>query len=369
MGFLITDTEVRYIKAESIKLQNTIPVGIWKYCFHSMMGSYLEKSEINLAHGKIYGNSSDIAKHIVESYRMTDPNKNLGVLMSGGKGLGKSLTAKLVIEQLKDSKPIIIINEYTDDLPDFLNHIENSVIMLDEFEKTIPDNGPKDEPGPTGQESLLSILDGTSGSKGNLFILTVNNTFKIDENMKSRPGRIRYHYKFKTADRQTILNYCDDKLDDKSKTDEIVNNLLATQFVSMDIITAVIDEVNKFPSISVQDILDYMNIETSEQEVLVRILVRNAAGENVSYDFDADYRPGRIEKGWIYRKFVDEDGDVDEESICLVNIDWSKIRMIPYYGSVSIVNAITLQKNNQKDGPWTVVDAVVESTMDNIPKV
>lgn len=367
MGFLVTDTDVRYINAESIKLQETVPLGIWKYCFHPMLGSYLEKANINLAHGKIYGVSEGIANHIVEAFKMTDPNKNLGVLMSGGKGLGKSLTAKLVIEQLQGKKPIIIVDEYTEDLPDFLNKISDSVIMLDEFEKVIPSDTPQDEVGPTGQESLLSVLDGTSGSKGNLFILTVNNTYKIDENMKSRPGRIRYHYKFKTADRQTILNYCDDKLNDKSKADEIANALLATQFVSMDIITAVVDEVNKFPGIDVQEILDYMNIETSEQEVLVNILVRNAEGEEVSYEYTCEFRPGRSTSFWVQKEYIDEDGDECEDTICLAQIDWTKVRKIPYYGKAAITSAIKIQKANQRKGPWTVVGATVESATENAP--
>lgn len=364
MGFLVTETNVRFINAESIKLQEVIPNGIWKYGFSQLGGSYLEKAEMNLSHGKIYGESEKIANHIVEAYKKSDASKNLGVLMSGGKGLGKSLTAKLIIEQLKNEKPIIIVDTYTVDLPDFLNKIENCVIMLDEFEKVIPSENEEEGCGPTGQESLLSVLDGTSGSKGNLFILTVNNTFKIDENMKSRPGRIRYHYRFKTSTKQTILNYCEDMLEDKSKMEEIANSLIATNFVSMDIITAVVDEVNKFPETPISEILDYMNIEVSEQEALITLVVKNSKEEVVTCEVVRTFRPNKTDEFWVEREVTDEEGDTDTVYPCMVGVDYSKIRKIPYIGKAAITKAVHVKKYNQNNGPWTLVGATIESVDD-----
>lgn len=361
MGWLVADNTVRYMDAEHIKLGQEIPVGVYKYCFHKLMGSFLDKTDINLAHGKIYGNSENIANHIVKAYELNDKNKNLGVLMSGGKGLGKSLTAKLVIQQLKDKYPIIVVDEYTADLPDFLGHVSNCIIMLDEFEKVVPSENSDQESGPTGQESLLSVLDGTSGSKGNLFVLTVNNTFKIDENMKSRPGRIRYHYQFKTADMQTILNYCEDNLNAKDKAEELANSLMATRFVSMDIITAVVDEMNKFPELSIDDILEYMNIENSETEVLVTVVVQNEKGEVVSFEEKATYRPGRQSEFWVYRFDKDED---ESEYLCFVRVNWSGVKKIPYIGNADISKACRLTNDHASGGTWKIVKALVESPLE-----
>ena len=44
---------------------------------------------------------------------------------------------------------------------------------------------------------VSAVYLGTSaGSKGNLFLLTANEINRLDDNFLSRPGRIRYHYKF-----------------------------------------------------------------------------------------------------------------------------------------------------------------------------
>ena len=130
MGWLIADGTVRRIDAESVKLSKTVPKGVWKICFNKDIGTYMDRAEVNLDHGRIYGDSQKIANHIVGAYLKSDKTKNMGVLLSGGKGLGKSLTTKLVISQLIDKYPIILVNLATPDLATFLGEIENSVIIM-----------------------------------------------------------------------------------------------------------------------------------------------------------------------------------------------------------------------------------------------
>ena len=272
MSFLITDSDARYINAESVELKKELPIGIYKTQFSQMIGTYFEKTNISTSHGKIYGESDDIASHIVTRFKNNKSEKNIGVLLSGGKGLGKSLTAKLVIEKLKDTNPIIIVNDYTKDLPDLLGKVSNSVVFLDEFEKTMDGKANEnDRDGISKQETLLSVLDGNSAVQNNLFILTVNNSNKINENMISRPGRIKYHYRFITASPETIRSYCNDNLERKELTEEIVETLVATRFVSMDIISSLIEELNIFPEVSVQEAMSYLNIDSGHSDLTFKV--------------------------------------------------------------------------------------------------
>ena len=263
--FLKLENTVKYVDADSVddlKLSKEVPVGVWKLSCAQYVGFYLEETEIKLSHGKIYGDAQDIADHVAEAFEKNDPNKNLGVLFSGEKGLGKTLTTRLILEKFYDKKPIIIISEYINGMADFISKFKGCVILMDEFEKFTGGNtDSEDENSLTKQESLLSIFDGNTGCSGNLFLLTVNNTYKLNENLKSRPGRMRYHYKFTSENATVVRNYCNDNLNNKEIIEDVVETLGSAGFVSMDILSSFVDELNKFPDKKPSEVLKYFNIE------------------------------------------------------------------------------------------------------------
>lgn len=263
--FLKLENTVKYVEADSVddlKLSKEVPVGVWKLSCAQYVGFYLEETEIKLSHGKIYGDAQDIADHVAEAFEKNDPNKNLGVLFSGEKGLGKTLTTRLILEKFYDKKPIIIISEYINGMANFISKFKGCVILMDEFEKFTGGNtDSEDENSLTKQESLLSIFDGNTGCSGNLFLLTVNNTYKLNENLKSRPGRMRYHYKFTSENATVVRNYCNDNLNNKEIIEDVVETLGSAGFVSMDILSSFVDELNKFPDKKPSEVLKYFNIE------------------------------------------------------------------------------------------------------------
>ena len=227
----------------------------------------MEETEIKLSHGKIYGDAQNIADHVVEAFEKNDPNKNLGVLFSGEKGLGKTLTTRLILEKFYGKKPIIIISEYINGMADFISNFKGCVVLMDEFEKFTGGNtDSEDENSLTKQESLLSIFDGNTGCSGNLFLLTVNNTYKLNENLKSRPGRMRYHYKFTSENATVVRNYCNDNLNNKEIIEDVVETLGSAGFVSMDILSSFVDELNKFPDKKPSEVLKYFNIENENAD-------------------------------------------------------------------------------------------------------
>lgn len=263
--FLKLENTVKYVDADSVddlKLSKEVPVGVWKLSCAKFVGFYLEETEIKLSHGKIYGDAQNIADHVAEAFEKNDPNKNLGVLFSGEKGLGKTLTTRLVLEKFYGKKPIIIISEYINGMTDFISNFKGCVVLMDEFEKFTGGNtDSEDENSLTKQESLLSIFDGNTGCSGNLFLLTVNNTYKLNENLKSRPGRMRYHYKFTSENATVVRNYCNDNLNNKEIIEDVVETLGGAGFVSMDILSSFVDELNKFPDKKPSEVLKYFNIE------------------------------------------------------------------------------------------------------------
>lgn len=294
MAFLNIDGDYYWMDGDGVSVDEFIKKNIWKMVPTKMGPKLTPLDDFKLSHGKIYGNSQFRANHIVEAFRKNDAEHNLGVLLSGGRGLGKTLTTRLVIEQLKDDYPIIVISEYMNGMADFLSHLKNTVILMDEFEKFMVGNinGDDNEKEQTKQETLLSVLDGNTGSSGNLYLLTVNNTHRLDENLISRPGRIRYHYVYNSEDAAVVKAYCLDNLNDKSKIDDVVNVLGSTKYVSMDIISSFVDELNKFPELSPSDVREYFNLDVNTSKLKYSILMKTPDGvftySCISYDVPSD---------------------------------------------------------------------------------
>ena len=168
MAFLNIDGEYYWMDGDGISVDKVIKKKIWKMVPTKMGPKLAPLDDFKLSHGKIYGNSQVRANHIVEAFRKNDAEHNLGVLLSGGRGLGKTLTTRLVIEQLKDDYPVVVISEYMAGMADFLSHLKNTIILMDEFEKFMSGNikGDDNSNEQTKQESILSVLDGNTGSAG-----------------------------------------------------------------------------------------------------------------------------------------------------------------------------------------------------------
>lgn len=261
MAYLVGKTSVDIISDDAVDIRDNLPAGFYKLEAAPMRGFYLDKADYNTAHGKIYGKSDVIASHVADAYEKSD--RSLGVLFSGGKGLGKSLTTRLIIEKLMSRHPVIIINKYIDGMFDFLEPIKNVVYLFDEFEKTMRGNvneQSNNNNATTKQDQILTFLDGTASGTHNLFLFTVNEKRELNDNLLSRPGRIRYHYQFESCDAETIRNYCKDNLKRPELESEIVDTLTATRYVSLDIVRALVDEVNTY-DVTVNEAMNYLNID------------------------------------------------------------------------------------------------------------
>jgi SpoVK/Ycf46/Vps4 family AAA+-type ATPase len=146
---------------------------------------------------------------------------------------------------------------------DFLEPIKNVVYLFDEFEKTMRGNvneQSNNNNATTKQDQILTFLDGTASGTHNLFLFTVNEKRELNDNLLSRPGRIRYHYQFESCDADTIRNYCKDNLEKPELESEIVDTLTATRYVSLDIVRALVDEVNTY-DVTVSEAMNYLNID------------------------------------------------------------------------------------------------------------
>lgn len=99
-------------------LPDKLPLGTYTLLFNKDMGQYYLHliDDIRLPE-KIYGDVMPFAKRVCVKYNSKD--RNLGVLLVGTKGAGKSLGAKVIANLL--NLPVIIIPQGYDDTAFILN--------------------------------------------------------------------------------------------------------------------------------------------------------------------------------------------------------------------------------------------------------
>lgn len=237
-----------------------IPAGTYRLEFDRDIGMYLMPVNDFKLPERIYGKVNNYAQRFMRAYELG--NKNLGALLIGDPGSGKTLTLKQVaVLAVQMGYPMILIDKPWpgDMLSAFLNTItQPCVVGVDEFDKKYgekvsqqPGQSPQDQPADI-QNSILEMLDGASSGDKKLFVLTANDDNRISEYMKDRPSRIRYTISFKRIEREAALDYVNANL--KNATEENIRAFLAlvladagpSKGMNFDSMVELVKEMNDF---------------------------------------------------------------------------------------------------------------------------
>lgn len=227
--------------------------------------SLLEAHDFEIPETKIYGQHLDKVKKVLNS--MDKMNRNLGVILSGDKGIGKSLFSKcLGLKARKKGIPVILVNEYHEGIANFLEEIEQTVMILfDEYDKTF------DEKKHNCQAEMLSLFDGVSAGK-KLFVITCNEIQSLSQYLINRPGRFHYHFRFLYPTADEIRDYMEDKLN-KQYYDEIENVIAFSVRMNLnyDCLRSIAFELNN--GLKFQEAINDLNIIRISQYKNIKIIV------------------------------------------------------------------------------------------------
>ena len=304
MNIIQTGTDYRVYDSSVIQ-HKKLPPRVYDVHVSQQSGWYLTDiggTEEYKITEKIYGNHQKKVDKIFRGFTTID-NRSMGVIFSGGKGLGKSLSMRLLILQALDNGlPVILVNSYIAGIADFLESIEQeTVVCFDEFDKTFglsysyarSNRDDKIDP----MVEMLSLFDGLGTTK-KLYVITCNNVRSLNEYLLNRPGRMHYHIRFDCPRGDAIKEYLIDKCGE-----------------------GLIDEINKVIKFSFRVPLNYdclraiafeLNLGASFEESLSDLNIINI--DNVQYDFyvklendmefigDEDINPFRNDEIRVYLK-------------------------------------------------------------------
>jgi hypothetical protein len=251
-----------YHLGETTNEVKLLPPNVYKVVLNPTTGElYITESAASfLFPFKVYGLEDKFVKRVIKTYN--NISHNLGILLNGVKGTGKTVTAQKICNEL--NLPVLIVTEHYDNLPNFLNDIEQSVIVFfDEYEKMYHHNDNSDG-------NVLSLMDGVlSTVHKKVFLLTTNNAY-LNQNMLQRPGRLRYLRTFGDLDKETVLEIVNDKLIYPEHKEALIGYISTLELITVDIVKSLTEEVN-IHNETPEEFKGYFNVKPIEKNANVYI--------------------------------------------------------------------------------------------------
>lgn len=299
MSVVNTGDTFRFFGSDMKTFAN-LPAAVYTVSFNMDNGFFLTSHLPFTVTEKVYGGYDEKVRKIMRTYSAFD--RSLGVILTGHKGSGKSLCAKmLAINCVKNGIPVIVCNQYIKGLVGFIESIpDNCMVLFDEFDKAFPcDDDDSDNP----QNSMLPLFDGTSCGK-KLFVVTCNKINGLSNYMINRPGRFHYNLEFGCPGCNEIEEYLKDNL--KPEYYDKIRDVIALSYkvdLSYDCLRAIAIELNFGETLN--EAMQDLNI-TNDENVYFDVCVRFKDGTEVSDTFKSiETRPDYSAKVRMYNKHDD----------------------------------------------------------------
>lgn len=289
-----------------------------------MMGPmYFQRVENFPEPPRLYGNVMQRAERIMQTF-LDREGRSTGVLLEGEKGSGKSQLARVVANLgVNSGMPVILINSpFTGDaFNNLLASVEDpAIIIMDEFEKVYRDQ--------EHQEAILTLLDGVMTTQ-KLFIFTVNNKYKVNDNMKNRPGRLFYSIEFNGLEAEFIREYCEENLENQDNLHSVLTVSAMFYRFNFDMLKAMVEEMNRYNETALQviELLNAKPISVSADATYELVVTTKTGKKSVPQEVKEIPISGGVSRGEAVGLYVQFEGapdteDTDEGDAILA--DWER---------------------------------------------
>ena len=287
--------------ATTVSHPEGLPKGIYEVKL-SMTGFYLSKiAESFTFDYKLYGLNQKFIDYVLKTYENT--TGNLGVLLDGIKGTGKTVTAKELCNHLQ--LPVILVQSMGDSNDKLIKYLSTTInfdciFFFDEYEKEFKNSS-----------DVLSFMDGTYNSIYRKVFLLTTNELNVDPNLLGRPSRIRYKKSFSNLPEEVTREILNDILEDKTAIEKVIELTHSMNIITIDLIKAIATEINIHGVEALPDIKETFNIEFSRftylyREVQVRHCDLKFTPENIKDILKTFYKFKEIKKKY-WEKYTREE--------------------------------------------------------------
>lgn len=344
---LKTMSKINWVKTEStfrrmegeLSTYSQLPKGVYEIGL-SRDGWYLTKTADRFVFNyKLYNLETQFVEYALKTYNNT--TGNLGILFNGTRGTGKTVTAKVLANEL--NLPVIIVKSFGDDnsmLVSFLSSFNfDCVLFFDEFEKQFNDK----------DSSILQIMDGIySSGYRTVFLLTTNELY-VNENLLTRPSRIRYVKQFGNLSNEIIEEYLKDNLKDMSAKEELMSYIDTLTISTIDILKAIVEEINIHGIESFLETKKVFNVQTATYSYRTTRAYINVAENKKCAEYNIDNfveelkrRENRYEIDSEFRKSYDNAKSEEEKAKILT--EFKPLR--------SYTGNFTFEYVDDEEKPW-----------------
>lgn len=277
--------------ATTVSHPEGLPKGIYEVKV-SMTEFYLSKiAESFTFDYKLYGLNQKFIDYVLKTYENT--TGNLGVLLDGIKGTGKTVTAKELCNNLQ--LPVILVQSMGDSNNKLIKYLSTTInfdciFFFDEYEKEFKNSS-----------DVLSFMDGTYNPIYRKIFLLTTNELNVDPNLLGRPSRIRYKKSFSNLSEEVTREILNDILKDKTAIEKVIELTHSMNIITIDLIKAIATEINIHGVEALPDIKETFNIEFSRftylyREVQVRHCDLKFTPENIKSILKTFYKFKEIKK-------------------------------------------------------------------------
>lgn len=278
--------------ATTVSHPEGLPKGIYEVKV-SMTGFYLSKiAESFTFDYKLYGLNQKFIDYVLRTYENT--TGNLGVLLDGIKGTGKTVVAKELCNRLQ--LPVVLVQSMGSDTNSkLIKYLSTSIdfdciFFFDEYEKEFKNSS-----------DVLSFMDGTYNSIYRKVFLLTTNELNVDPNLLGRPSRIRYKKSFSNLSEEVTREILNDILEDKTAIEKVIELTHSMNIITIDLIKAIATEINIHGVEALPNIKETFNIEFSRFTYLYRkVQIRHCdlkfTPENINNILKAFYKFKEIKK-------------------------------------------------------------------------
>lgn len=226
-----------------------IPKGIYnlKYNRREYKAEATKVGECFKVPSKIYNLDSNFVERVKHTFLRR--NTNMGVILNGYRGSGKTMMAKVISNDLQ--LPVFVINENLggDYVQEFCRSLEQDCILfIDEYEKIFGNNS-----------ELLSLMDGSLHLNCKILFLLTSNSLDVNENLFNRPSRVFYIKQFDGLNEDEVKVILDDYLKKPKIVEEVRKYIFRFEEVTIDNILIFLDEIN-YSDLSIDIIAKNLNI-------------------------------------------------------------------------------------------------------------